>query len=175
MSRSFKVHAITGHWPERKKRYSSTLSLSSALYGASGQRHGPVALPPGKTRYPLYMRQSGPRSRFGLSVENLAPTEIRSPDCPARGQSLHRLSYPLIKSRRFNFSYVSYFSLKVTNFQEAFTITIPFSIIFLSCSIYRATQENGNFKKKTNKNWRNPRKKNYWQKLNQYNLPFKRQ
>ena len=28
---------------------------------------------------------------------------------------------------------------------------------------------------KPNKNWRNPRKKNYWQKMNHYNLPFKRQ
>jgi len=25
---------------------------------------------------------------------------------------------------------------------------------------------------KPNKNWRNPRKKIYWQKLNHYNLPF---
>ena len=28
---------------------------------------------------------------------------------------------------------------------------------------------------KPNKNWRNPRKKIYWQKLKRYNLPFKRQ
>ena len=28
---------------------------------------------------------------------------------------------------------------------------------------------------KPNKNWRSPRKKIYWQKLNHYNLPFKRQ
>jgi len=27
-------------------------------------------------------------------AENLAPTGIRSPDRPARGQSLYRLSYP---------------------------------------------------------------------------------
>ena len=32
-----------------------------------------------------------------------------------------------------------------------------------------------NKKKPPNKNLRNPRKKNYWQKLNHYNLPFKRQ
>jgi hypothetical protein len=35
----------------------------------------------------------GPRA--GLDgVENLASTGIRSPDCPARSQSLYRLSYP---------------------------------------------------------------------------------
>ena len=35
------------------------------------------------------------------------------------------------------------------------------------------TQKKRTFEK-PNKNWRNPRKK-YWQKLNYYNLPFKRQ
>ena len=39
---------------------------------------------------------------------------------------------------------------------------------------YRVTQKKGTFEK-PNKNWRNPRKKIYWQKLNHYNLPFKRQ
>jgi len=36
---------------------------------------------------------------------------------------------------------------------------------------YRVTQKTWTFEK-PNKNWRNPRKKNYWQKLNHYNLPF---
>ena len=35
-------------------------------------------------------------------------------------------------------------------------------------------KKTGTFEK-PNKNWRNPRKKNYWRKLNHYNLPFKRQ
>ena len=35
-------------------------------------------------------------------------------------------------------------------------------------------KKTGTFEK-PNKNWRNPRKKIYWQKLNHYNLPFKRQ
>jgi len=30
------------------ERYSSTLSLTSALVGVGGQRHAPAALPPGK-------------------------------------------------------------------------------------------------------------------------------
>jgi len=41
-----KVHPRTG--PEGMKRYSSTLSLTSALYGVSGQRHGPAALLPAR-------------------------------------------------------------------------------------------------------------------------------
>ena len=30
-----------------------------------GQRHAPAALPPGKTRYPLYRRLGGPQSHSG--------------------------------------------------------------------------------------------------------------
>ena len=33
--------------------------------GVGGQRHSPTALPPGKTRYPLYRRLGGPQGRFG--------------------------------------------------------------------------------------------------------------
>ena len=45
--------------------YSSTLSLTSALDGLGGQLHAPVALPPEKTRYPLYRRLGGPQGRSG--------------------------------------------------------------------------------------------------------------
>ena len=31
--------------------------------GVGGQRHGPAALPPGKTRYPMYRRLGGPQGR----------------------------------------------------------------------------------------------------------------
>jgi len=43
-----------------------------------------------------------------------------------------------------------------------------FHIVILT---YKMTQNTGTFEK-PNKNWRNPRKKIYWQKLNHYNLPF---
>ena len=33
--------------------------------GVGGQRHAPAALPPGKTRYPLYRRLGGPQGRSG--------------------------------------------------------------------------------------------------------------
>jgi len=33
--------------------------------GVGCQRHPPAALPPGKTRYPLYRRLGGPQGRFG--------------------------------------------------------------------------------------------------------------
>ena len=59
-----------------------------------GQRRASAALPLGKTRYSLYRRLGGPQGRSGQGAENLALTEIRSPDRPARNESLYRLSYP---------------------------------------------------------------------------------
>ena len=47
---------------------------------------------PGKTRYPLYRRLGGTQGR-SRRAENLVPTGSRSPDRPARSQSLYRLSY----------------------------------------------------------------------------------
>ena len=79
------VHGRTGHeGTEVQKRYSSTLSLTSELDGVGGQRHAPAALPPGKTRYPLYRRLGGPHGRPGVVWKILSPTWIRSPDRPAR-------------------------------------------------------------------------------------------
>jgi len=66
-----KVYPITGHdGPEGEERSSSYLSLSWALDGVGGQRHAPVALSSGKTRYPLYRRLVGLRAgldRYGKS------------------------------------------------------------------------------------------------------------
>jgi hypothetical protein len=46
-------------------RYSSALSLTSALDGVGGQRHAPAVLPPRMTRYPLNRRLGGPPGRSG--------------------------------------------------------------------------------------------------------------
>ena len=40
--------------------------------GVGGQRHAPTALPPGKTRYPLYRWLGGPQSRSGW-VRKISP------------------------------------------------------------------------------------------------------
>ena len=63
-----KVRPKTAHeGSEGEQRYSSTLSLISALKGAlkgvGGQRHAPAALPPGNTRYTLYRKMGGPHGR----------------------------------------------------------------------------------------------------------------
>jgi len=56
-----------------------------------GQPQPPVS--PGKSRYPLYIRQGGPQGRSGRA-ENLVPTGIRSRTLQPVAQSLYRLSYP---------------------------------------------------------------------------------
>jgi hypothetical protein len=56
--------------------------------GVGGQHQAPAALTPGKTGYSLYMRL-GETPGAGLDGRG-----IRSPDHPARSESLYRLSYP---------------------------------------------------------------------------------
>jgi len=69
----YKVHPRTGNeGPEGEQRYSSTLSLTSAIDLVGCQRHTPAALPPGKIRYPLYRRQGGTQGRSGR-VRKISP------------------------------------------------------------------------------------------------------
>jgi len=41
--------------------------------GVGGQRHAPVTLPAGKTRYPLYRRVGGPQGWFGQVQKPSSP------------------------------------------------------------------------------------------------------
>jgi hypothetical protein len=69
-----------------------TTTLEGDQWSAS---HPGRTLPPGKTRYPLYVQEAGwAPGPVWTDAENLAPTGIRSPDRPACSQSLYRLSYP---------------------------------------------------------------------------------
>ena len=61
-----KICPRTGHeGREGEYMYSFTLSLTWALDEVGGQRHDLAALPPGKTRYPLYRRLGEPQNRSG--------------------------------------------------------------------------------------------------------------
>jgi len=61
-----KVHLTADHKsPDGKYKFSSTLSVTSALDGVGGQRHVPNGLSQGKTRYPLYRRLGLPQGRSG--------------------------------------------------------------------------------------------------------------
>jgi hypothetical protein len=49
---------------------------------------------PGKDPVPIVQEDGWASGPVWTGLENLAPTRIRSPDRPARSQSLYRLSYP---------------------------------------------------------------------------------
>ena len=62
--------------------------------GVGGQRHTLAAFTLGKDPVPIVQEAGWASEQVWIDVENLTPTRIRSPDCPARSESLYRLSYP---------------------------------------------------------------------------------
>jgi hypothetical protein len=76
---------------EGEYRYSTTLSLTSGCL---------VKVTPGRftpdkdTRYPLYRNLGEPQYQTGRAWKISYPTGIRSPDRPARSESLYRLHSP---------------------------------------------------------------------------------
>ena len=61
--------------------------------GVGGQHHAPAALPLGENQVAIVQEAGWAPEPVWKSAENLAPTRIRSPDRPARSESLYRLSY----------------------------------------------------------------------------------
>ena len=69
--------------------------MTTALEGGEGSASRPGrSLPLGKTLYPLYRRLGGPQGRYGEVRKISPPTGIRSPDRPARSQSIYQLRLP---------------------------------------------------------------------------------
>jgi len=67
--------------------------MTLALDGVGGQRHVPAAVTPGKDSIPLVQEAGWAPGPVWTGAENLAPTGIRSPDRPARSESLYRRRY----------------------------------------------------------------------------------
>jgi hypothetical protein len=84
-----KFHTRTGReGPEKKETYSSTLSLTFTLDGGGWSTPRPRGfIPRNESRYGLYGAGWAPGPLW-TSAENFAPTRIRSPDRPARSESL---------------------------------------------------------------------------------------
>jgi len=59
-----------------------------------GQRHALAALPLRRTQYPLYRRLGEPGRNDLDGGGKCCPPRIRSPERPARRESIYRLSYP---------------------------------------------------------------------------------
>ena len=96
-SRKLKVKFTPRHaYADREgwRRCSSNLLAIRCQNRVRGQHQAPVAFSTGKTRYPLYRRQSWPRGRSVRAWKISPPLEFDPPDCSASSESLYRLSYP---------------------------------------------------------------------------------
>jgi len=62
--------------------------------GVGGQRHALAALPRERDPVPTVQEAGWVPGPVWTGAEDLAPTEIRSPDRVARSESLYRLRYP---------------------------------------------------------------------------------
>ena len=87
-----KVHPRRGH--EGPEKYSSTLSLTSEPEGGGWSTPRSGRFTPGKDPVPSEQKTGWAPGQVCTGAENLAPTEIRSLDRPARSESLYRLRYP---------------------------------------------------------------------------------
>ena len=57
--------------------------------GVGGQRHAPAAFTPGKNPVPIVQEAGWASERAWIGAENVASTGSRSPDLPARSESLY--------------------------------------------------------------------------------------
>ena len=73
--------------------YSSTLSLTSAQHGGGWSAPHPGRFTPGKDPVSIVQEAGWAPGPVWTGAKNLFPSEIRSPDGPARSESLYRLSY----------------------------------------------------------------------------------
>jgi hypothetical protein len=83
----YKVHPRTGH-----EGLNSSFNLGARWGGWSTPR--PDHFIPGKDPVPTVYEAGWAPGSVWTGAENLAPTEIRYSDRPARSESLYRLSYP---------------------------------------------------------------------------------
>ena len=65
-----------------------------AWVGVGDQHHAPAALPPVKDPVPILQEAGCAPGPVWTGAKKLATTGIRSPDRPARSESLYWLSYP---------------------------------------------------------------------------------
>ena len=79
-------------------------------------------LTPGKDMVPIVQENGWAPGLVWTGAENLAPTRIRSPDRPARRQSLYRLSYP------------AHTVIPRPDYTGCFLVTLP---TFVRCSGHR--------------------------------------
>jgi hypothetical protein len=103
-----KVHPGTGHeslvgeW-----RYSSTLSLTSAVDVGGWPTPRPGRFTPGKGPIPICMGFGGPQGRSGWVRKISPPNGIRSSDRPARSKSMYWMNYPGPQFKQVDITFMS--------------------------------------------------------------------
>ena len=120
-----KGHPRTGHEiPDGEKMYRFTLYLTSALDAGGWSTPRPGRFIPGKDPVPIVQEAGWAPGPVWTGAENVAPTGIRSPDGPARSESLYRLDYRSQQNKLyFVSSKLSCFWCSLTLF-HIFTIVI---------------------------------------------------
>jgi hypothetical protein len=99
LNNSKKVDPGTNHeGPEGEKMESYTPSLTSALDGGGWSTPRPSPFTPEKDPVPIVQETVWVLGSVWTAAKNLFPTEIRSPDRPARSEFQYRLSYPGLRS-----------------------------------------------------------------------------
>ena len=89
-----KGHPRTGHeCPDVEQMYSSNLPSTSTLDGVGWSTPRSGRFTPGKDPVPIVQEAGWAPGSVWTGAENLAFTEIRSPDRSARSEPLYRLSY----------------------------------------------------------------------------------
>ena len=68
--------------------------MTTALEGGEGSTPRPGRFTPGKGPTTIAQEAGWAPGQVWASAENLVPTGIRSPDRPARNESLYQLGYP---------------------------------------------------------------------------------
>jgi hypothetical protein len=92
-----KCQPITGTDGSERERVEVQLhTFSTSTLGGGGWRSAPrpSRITPGKNPVPIVQEAGWAPGLVWTGAEYLAPTGIRSPDRPARSESLYRLSYP---------------------------------------------------------------------------------
>ena len=75
--------------------------------GVGGQRHATAAFTPGKDPVPIAQEAGWAPGPVQIGAVNLAPTGIRSPDLPARSESLYRPSAQRINVHKLKLNSVA--------------------------------------------------------------------
>jgi hypothetical protein len=90
-----KGHPITGHQGPKGGAEVLLYSFSTSALGGGGfSARRPGRFTAGKDSVPIVQEAGWAPGPVWTCAKNLAPTGIRSLDCPARSQSLYRLNYP---------------------------------------------------------------------------------